>query len=401
MTKAPFYRVYIDGDGRREISEQVEGFIFEDTVKEDNLLHLTIRQDYAATLADDETITTGTILLFEYGFIRGDVSAMHRARITDVMPKYNDRITLDIVCLDLGTEVKRAESNKVWKNQTSFQIAEAIAKLHGLDFEGDVTSKVWDLMPQGNKNNLDFLRYLAKREDGGNYQVYIRDRTLYFTKRNTTGNSLITYAYGDPDGGVISFTPSIKESGASSAAQTSELTFVDPVTGEIKKSAVDNDTEAKTGTTGSFKRVYNSNGVQIGVKKIVVAPTESNAEAVNVANNEKKNAVLSEVEGRLEVEGNPLLVPDNIITMTGVGKRFAGNWYVTKVITSIDMSGYKSALMLSKNGLGTGAAREKATDANTDIGADVIEETVKIRVYDENGKFVRFSTSDKKSKKAK
>lgn len=397
MNLAPYYRIYIDNNAQRDISEQVESFIFEDTVGEDNLLRLTIAQDFAATLADDSDIAPGKIVAFQFGYMGGQLSPLHRARITDVIPKYRERISLDIVCLDLGTVIKKSESSKVWEKLTSSQIAQQIAAKHGMQYEGTTTRKVWDSMPQGNKDDFSFLKYLAKRETDGNFQAYVRGTTLYFIKRNTKGNSLLTFSYGEPEGGVVAFMPSIKESDAEPTSTATELTHIDPKTGQVSTIAVNNTTEAKTGTLGTYKTEYTASGDF--VRRNYVEVVENPVEAQNVVNSSKKAAILKTIEATLIIEGNPALVPDNVCTVVNVGQRFAGNWYIHKVKHMVDRAGFQSILELNKNGLGTG--KDKATDSNKDIGGDGVDDAVRLKVFDANGKFVRYSSENRAATKAK
>ena len=51
MAQAPFFKVYLGK--ARDLSEMVESFKYEDTIKEDSLLKITIKDDYALSLADD------------------------------------------------------------------------------------------------------------------------------------------------------------------------------------------------------------------------------------------------------------------------------------------------------------------------------------------------------------
>lgn len=391
--KAPFYRIFIDSS-KRDISDTVESFVLEDCANEDSLLRLVIKQDNAAALTDDSEIVLGQILGVQFGYIQGDVSEVHRFRITDVMPKYRERITLEIVCLDIGTEVKKATSGRVWTNKTSHEIAKEIAQEHGLEIEYSPTSRVWENMPQGGKNDLEFLRYLASRETNGNFQVYIRNKTLYFTSRNTGGDSIKTFTYGNPDGSVISFLPSIKESDQKSESVAAETIHIDPRTGEITSVRADNMSQAKTGTTGTYQKEYSANGEYIGMRLVgnLTEPFEDVEEATNAVNHAKKETTLGAIEATLMVEGQPLWKPDKVITVNNVGQRFAGNWYTEKVRHVVSRDGFTSIGTLSKNGLGTGTT--KATDANTSIGGEEIKEQSRLKVYGGNGNFLRYTTTE-------
>lgn len=421
---APFYRLYIDNDAKRDITEYVENFTYEDCIEEDSLLKINIRSSFAEELADDTDFVTGTIIAFQFGFMAGEISELHRARITDVKHKYRERVTMELQCLDLGTVVKRVTEQTIWKNKKSSDIAQEIASKYGLELEADPTTKVWDNIPQGNRDDFSFLRYLALREDGGNWICYIRNNTLYFVNRGTDKNSLLTFTWGDGDGTVVSFEPSIKESTQAGVSNKAVVATFDPYKGEYKPQVVDNNTEKPTGTTGEYKRVYNESG-QVGfsgsktkqsttnkqaeVGKNITVPTKDKAEATNIGNSKKKKATLKSLEAKLVVNGAPNITPNNIITMNNVAKRYTGNWFVNKVTHTVTTSGFLTTMDLNKNGTKSvtknkGTSNKsvvKAKDPNTSKGGSSIKSEVKVRVYDGDGNFKGYSSSNRNAKKGK
>lgn len=415
MAQAPFYKIYI---GDRDISEYVERFRYEDCIEEDSYLELTIRTQFAQQLADDPEIVSGTWLSFHYGFIGGEISDIHTAKVTDIKHRYAERVTMTVKALDSGTVMRKASDQKIWKKKTASDIAKEIAAKYGLEFEGKNTTTVYDSLPQGNKADFHFLQYLAQRENGGNFVVYIRNSVLYFTERSLLSDSLKTYTYMDGDGSVVSFEPEIRESSMPSVSTASDLKIVDPKKGTVVTSSVDNKTETKTGTLGEYKRVYSGNGRQVGtvgtkrqhspqnsneapkIKRQIVMPVLGRKEAENIANSKKKAATLKSLVARLVVNGDPRMVPNKVITMKNVAKAHAGNWYVVKVSTDINTSGYTTVMDLNKNGTsisksakGEGKSEKvvKASDANKTIGPDKSgrSKTVKVRVYDGNKNRVR------------
>lgn len=406
MRQAPYYKVYIGKDANNDISELVESFVYEDAVEEDSLLRITIKSDYALSLTDDPRIKTGAILVFQFGYLSGQISEQHRARITDLKHKYRDRVTMEIIALDIGTVARKVQEQKIWKNKTSSQIAREIAEKYGLISIVDETKKVWDNLPQGNKSDMQFLNYLAQREDGGNYVVYIRNNDLYFVERSTDESSVRTYIYGDGDGTVMYFEPTFKESSQKGDANASIVATFDPYKGEYKAEVIDNTTESNTGTLGSYKKEYKTESISKGGGKYVLVnenalgdkgrknagfniqsvapspkshvtdPTPSKTEAYNLGNSKKKSATLKTLVAKLGVVGNPLLVPNTVITMKGVAKVHSGNWLVQKVTHTIKGEGYVTVADLAKNG--TNVGKKKAEDANKTVGAEKQEKTVKV-----------------------
>lgn len=397
--KAPYYKVYI---GKRDITQYVESLNYEDTVEEDNLVVMEIDYNYAMELADDKDFSTGNMMSFQFGFMGEQVSELHKARITDVTHKYRERVSMTVKCLDLGTTVKKTTSQKIWKNKTSSEIAKEIAADYGLEAEVKPTTKKWANLPQGNRSDLDFLKYLAAREDDGGFIVFIRNNTLYFNERGIKENSKVTFTYAWGDGTMISFEPAVKESSQSAHGVKTTATHIDQKTGKVEKEEVDNDKETKTGTTGNYKVYRGEDGKFVGNKRVGkpnTQPVADKREAKNLANHSKKKASLEGVTAKLVIEGNPLVTPNCVITIKNVAKRHLGNWYVKKVTHNIRGQAYVTTLDLAQNGSKVKTAT-KAKDANTSVGADKPKEQVKVRVYKgEDGKFVGYSSKSTTVKK--
>ena len=405
MLKAPFFKVYIDNDSKRDITEMIESFVYEDSMQEDNLLKITIASTGLDAVNDNDFLT-GVILAVQFGYKAREVSEIHRVRITDRTPKYAQRVTIQLKCLDLGTTIKKVIGGKIWENQTSTEIAQTIATKYNLELEADTTTKVWEALPQGNMSDLDFVKSLAQKEGSGNYISYIRNTTLYFVNRATENDSILTLTYGDGNGKILSFTPTLKESSQKPESNKTNVSYVDTLEAKVKNSVVDSTTERDTGTLGTVKRLYDENGQQlsspVGLVKNLVIPVQDEEEAESVANATKKESTLSSQVAKLKIEGNPLLTPNNVLTIKGVAIADAGNWLIVKVVHTISPSGYTSNVSLQKNGSKRKLTQNatKAVDANNSIGTEEgINQEVKLRVYNGQGEFQGYSSNDRNATK--
>ena len=72
--KAPFFRVFIDNEEKRELSALISHFKYEDCVEEDDLLELRINADSIENFEGDNDIMTGTPLIFQFGYMGGESS---------------------------------------------------------------------------------------------------------------------------------------------------------------------------------------------------------------------------------------------------------------------------------------------------------------------------------------
>ena len=455
MPKSPLYKIYIDGKAQRDISSYVEKVTYEDCIEEDSYIKIDVYEAYALTAADDDDLITGKYIAFQFGYIGGALSEVHRVRIVDIEVNYTrTKLSVTLKCLDKGHLMRKRINNKVWKTVTTADVAGAIATDYGLVTEiDDSLTKVWASIPQGNRSDMDFLKYLAHRETGGNYVAYIRGYTLYVVKRSTDKESSLTYTWGDGDGTVVSFRTSNKD--AKKSGEVEEVVVNKPVdnvpnTGAIRdnyqskvykawKGKINNSTEAPTGTLGEYKVEFDQNAVfaqavttankgdststvkgnvsdsdykqyipvildsvkvQLDktnpqLSKYLHDATQDSEELDNLGNHHKKKH--HGIEGTLIVEGNPALRPNTVITMAGVARVHVGNWLVFKVTHSISNAGYLTTLELRKNGAKKGLV--KAPDKNTGKGPDTKVDAVKIPVFDANGKLLGYSSDSTDAKK--
>lgn len=382
--KSPYYKVYIKDN--REITKYVENILFEDSTEEDNIITLKIDQDYALQLADDPDFVTDNIVKFQFGYLEGAVSQLHKAKIQDITHKYKERVMMTMKCLDLGLTMKKSTSQKIWEGVTTSDVAKSIADKWGLESEIKTTTKVWDNLPQGNKSDWEFLKYLANREGSGNVVVFIRNNKLYLTDVATKDKSKITFEYSNGNGTVLSFEPTQKSSNKKAFANQSAVTTVDEKSGKVTTTVIDNTNEEDTGSTELYKFDANT-GDLLGeisednktVGKHNVQPVADEEEAKSLANSTKKKSAMKSMTAKLILEGQPLLVPNTIITMKNVAQRHLGNWLIVKVTHSIQNTKYTTTCELDRNASKLKSSN-KASDANTSEGADKVKDEVKLPV---------------------
>lgn len=408
--KSPFFKVeIINSKGEPEdITEKVSSFSYEDAIEEDSMLKLNVFSDFAKELADDSRFSTGATLQFQFGYLQGQISKVHKAKITDISHNYAQNVTMSITALDVGNIIKKATSTRIWKGKTSSEIAKEIADSWGMAFETDPTTKVWDNLPQGNKTDKQLLSYLAERETDGDYINFIRNNTLYFVKRGLGKTSAVTYTYGED---IISFKPSFKESSASGSAAKSKVVVNNPKVGGHSVQSASPKTEKGGNYTGKYKNVYQLGGKKVGrvpveqtdkqetqtkkgFGKPTIDPTPSKTEASNIANSKKKKATLKTMVADLQIEGNPTIEPNSIITINNVAKAHSGNWFVLKITHNVGTGGYLCTLNMSRNaGKKKSDTEAQGSKVNASVGSKPQDKKggegnkvkVKTRVYRADG----------------
>lgn len=329
--KTPF--VHVVTESGFDLSEYVGYFKFEDCTDQDDILVLTIN---AATVAlvDHPELQEDTVLLFQFGERGGKVSKRYRMMIANLDTAYGSSITHTITATDSGTGMKKADSNKVWEEVTSSDIARKIAEKHGLTPFVATTETKHDSYPQGNMTDFEFLRELASKESG--YQFYIKGNVLHFKPIDLSQPSSRTYIWNNGNGEVTGFRPSARSTNKKGASASVEATGTDPMTNEPIKSKAEKKAKGEV-PLGDYTVSYNANAEKVSETEAGKRVTSSATRQEDVdaeANNRKKDASMDDLTAALSLDLDPTLQADQIISMANVAQRHAGNWYVHKVVHS-------------------------------------------------------------------
>jgi len=427
MARSPFYKIVLQKSGR-DISDQVSKISFEDATDQDSLLVINMKT-ITTELIDSADLKEGNIITVQFGYIGGKQSKTISLRISDIILRYGDTIDLTINATDMGIVLKKKESQKVWKNVRASDIAVAIANANGLTPKVDRTEKVYDFMPQGGKNDYEFLKHLSAIEKNGSWRFFIQQEKLVFNRIALDSKSKKTITYNDGDGVVISFNPFSQEVLKKAEARNTVITTVDPFTNKPVQTVI-NDASAKDDVKlGEYAYHFNQNAEQVSSEqnqqrsynlitnarpsdiqaakqqpesagKHTYMPNQDQGEAVNFGNFNKKKKSMKDYRATLVVEGDPDYESDTIISMANVSKKDSGNWYVVRAKHVVDYGGgYMVHLSLQKNAgkkqIEKGS--KKQTNVNNTTAPNQKDNTpVKTSLspiyFDENGK--RVYTSD-------
>lgn len=414
--KSPTLKVYLGHDGGKDISTWISRLDYEDTSTKDSKLTLSIYQERYNDLLDDAVIQKKGDIYFQFGFLEGPMSEMHRAKITDVNVEYGAVITITLVSMDRGNVMKKSSSNKVWKKKTTKEIATEIAGRYGLELDMPFNGKTWDSLPQGHKSDMDFLRNIVTREKDGKYRMFIRNNVLYVAERGTGKASVQTFTY-KADQSMLSFKVSWKEASKDSAKTKKVKVGPDgkPATPDKQTDTSTDDRRVSISSEGvasaldqfgeSLSNSTNLLGIGSGsastntppttstpgildafkstvsplvdsiLGKNVPTATKDTGEASDLGHSLQNKATHKVITGDLTIEGNPLLKPDQVITISGVHVSHAGNWYIQGLKHSVSKQEYITNVDLSRNAAKVGGV--KADKANKTVGPDQKENTVK------------------------
>jgi len=230
---------------------------------------------------------------------------------------------------------------KKFVNKMDWQIAQVIAARNHLDVKVTEDGPPQPLVIQKNQDDARFLMERAKRID---FDCYIRvdpdtgRDTLYFVRptdqRDTSPTRIYVFEWGKT---LISFNPQLKL-----GQQVSQVTVRgwDPRTkSPIVYTATPNDLPKSSGGGDS--------GPELVAKKlndkqdvVVDLPVASMQEARELAMSLLRERAYQYLTGSGQVIGLPDLRPGDNVELQGLGKRFSGEYYVTKVEHSLGGNGY-------------------------------------------------------------
>ena len=385
MAKSPYYKVLVEKSGE-DITEFISSLSYEDCTQEDDLVTLQV-EGVVFDIVDKDYFDVGKELVFQFGFIGGDSSSKRYCVVTDSDCDYiGGRANLTVKCRDLGFYAKKVSSSFVYKNKTASEIAEDIAGKFGFIKKVKKTTKKYESLPMGNKSFMQFLKELAEKEgsqssDGkGTFEVFVRGKTLYFQKRDLSKKAERLLSYGEGNGVVKDFGISYEDS-TDGASESATVSGIDTETGEAFSSTA-KASDNKESTTGDKSLHFDVNGnLQNGLGdaksassgKTVAAPATKEEEAKDKAGAINKDAKAKIMKATIEVEFDPTWEAGQIVTVSGVAQKHAGNWKIEKVTQKVDGGGGATTLECYRNGAKKAASTTKDSNAgaaNTTQGSE-------------------------------
>lgn len=437
IVRSPFVKVYLErkDDTPYDLSSFVQKFSCDRDSEKDDLVVITVKDELSLELLNNPILTMGAVIIYQYGFMSQFMSDIRRCVIDDIDPDYGegDNVSLTFRCTDKGVYLKKSGEVKIWRNLTASQIARQIADKYHLVFRIEETTKVYKVLPQGNRPDFVFLKYLASLEGNGDYMAYVTGDELYFIKRKLSSASVVTFVRGDYE--VYMFKPRWTEKGKDKAAAGVSALSVDPMTGAIKgffdkPEKSDNLIGGNTSmylinSEGYTTKITDSNKVGKKVNtdsknvtdlppklkekfkdvpeealksagRNIVTPLTDAEELKNILKDASKKEKLKVLQAQLEVIGNPLIALNDVVTVSNVAKMHEGNWYVAGVEDTIQGSNYTTIIRLSKNALNTTATDNLLPDSkkgkeNKTVGPDskLSELPLNYVTIDKRGNFVK------------
>ncbi|MEW8030342.1 MAG: hypothetical protein AB2806_21720 [Candidatus Thiodiazotropha sp.] len=295
--------------------------------------------------SDQSGIYVGHRVHVKMGYADRLVS-MLRGRINSLTPLFPaaGASTLSIGILDnmqLLKDRRPAEGEqRQFRDMTDADIAQVIATRNGLQADVDNGGVEHAEVIQGDLDDAQFLIQRARRTDNDCF-IYTDPETGEATLRfgaprdERAGGTVRNHAFTWGES-LKSFSPTLTMS--NQVSQVTVRGWDEEQMEPIVATATQNDiVDAVSGNTGAG----NAETAVGGREDVVIgAAVTTHAEAKTLARSLLRERAYEFITGKGEVIGLPDLRPGDTMTISGLGDRFSGTYYVKKVEHEIGSSGY-------------------------------------------------------------
>ena len=295
----------------------------------------------AFTWSDDKLFAPGGEVEISLGYV-DDTEKVMVGEITSIEPFFSSEETSVIIRgYDHRHRLLRGRKTRSFTETKDSTIAKQIAKEAGLAAQVTATTVTLEYILQHNQTDLAFLQERARRIG---YEVYVKDKTLYFRARKNDTSAVVKLSLAED---LIELLPRLttmsqvgevvvqgwdihkKESIVSSAAAGSESTTMGGSTSGPK---------AANSAFGATTRAY------------VRQPVGTQPEADQIAAGQLNDIAMAYISGEGSCNGRYDLKAGTIVEIEGVGTQFSGLYYLTTVkhIFHVDY-GYHTRFTYQRN----------------------------------------------------
>lgn len=350
FTNPPNYSVKVDGSELPlALRIKIVEIIVDQSIGLNSMFQITIegfhaQEDITNIIDGADIFDFGSVVEIGLGYA-GDLTTMIIGEVACFEPEFisNRHPSLIIRGYDRGSRLLTGRRTRTFVQQKDSDIASQIANEVGLTSEVVDTSVTHDYVIQNNESDLDFLNARAKRI---NYEIFVRDRTLYFRPANYGETEELTITFSDD---LIEFNPRI-----SVARQLSEVSVrgwnpaeKSEITGRASSSDIESKMEGESSGPDICGELF-----QDPVNVVTDRPVTNIAEADQSSKGRLEDSALSFVNARGVCFGRQDLNAGKVIRVEGLGEKLSGNYYVTDAVHNYsNFNGYYTHFTARRNSI--------------------------------------------------
>jgi Bacteriophage probable baseplate hub protein len=286
-------------------------------------------------------LTEGTEVDVRAGFNDG-VNSLMIGEVTSLEPEFteNQAPMMKVHGYDRLHRFRRGRKTRSFLEMKDSDIAQQIAGELQLGADAEDSQITHEYVLQSNQSDIDFLLERARRI---NYEVVVKDKTLFFRKAANDKSKVVSIEYGLT---LKSFFPRL-----STMKQVSEVV----VQGWNHKTK-----EAIVGRAQQGDELSKMNGQKLGVaisesafaaatNIVVDKPVFSQGEANQMAKGLFNEMTVDFITGEGSAIGNTDIRAGQVVELLKLGERFSGPYYVTSSTHIIDRKGYVTRFTVARN----------------------------------------------------
>lgn len=302
-------------------------------------LHNWDDEQLRVSWSDSPLFAIGNEVEIWLGYV-GDMHKVMLAEITSLEPMFTagQPPLLTVRGYDHRHRLARGRKTRTFAQMKDSAIAGQIAREAGLRAQVDATGVTLSYVIQSNQSDWDFLR---RRASLIGYEIYVRDKVLYFRSPQITQPPADKLSLGDD---ITEFSPRL-----SSLAQAATVT----VRGW--------DVKEKKAVLASVRTTPGLGGPELGssvargafgasTTAVLGQPVRNLPEADPIAKGQFSAGSLGYVEGEVVAYGQPQLHAGTVVDIAGAGQKFSGRYYVTSVTHTLTSGhGYQTSFTVQRN----------------------------------------------------
>ena len=302
-------------------------------------LHNWDEERLRVSWSDSPLFAIGNEVEIWLGYV-GDIHKVMLAEITSLEPMFTagQPPLLTVRGYDHRHRLARGRKTRTFAQMKDSAIAGQIAREAGLRAQVDATGVTLSYVIQSNQSDWDFLR---RRASLIGYEIYVRDKVLYFRSPQVTQPPADKLSLGAD---ITEFNPRL-----SSLTQAAMIT----IRGwDVKqKKAVVASARAAPAVGGSELGYSVTRGAfGASTMAIIGQPARNLPEADPSAQGQFSTGSLAYIEGEVVAYGRPQLHAGTVVDITGGGQKFSGRYYVTSVTHTLTSEhGYQTSFTVQRN----------------------------------------------------
>lgn len=293
------------------------------------------------TWSDDSRFTPGNEVEIWMGYVDALKKVMS-GEIVSLEPEFqaSEIPQVTVRGYDRRHRLQRGRQTRSFAKMKDSAIASKIASTAGLQAKVKDSKVTHEYVLQHNQTDLAFLQERARRIG---YEVFVRDKTLYFQPRQQAAQPVATLRLSQD---IIDFFPRL-----TTMSQVSEVMVqgwdVKQKKAILGKAAtgVEQAMGGKSSGPKSAKRAFGkSSATQVRW------PVAAKAEADQMARAQLDEMALHYIHGEVLCEGRPELHAGEVVKIEEAGKMFSGPYYITSVTHTVNETrGYETLLHVQRN----------------------------------------------------